>query len=173
MHRRRFPPTITLVVILACAALAATAAATISGSAGHGQLSIANVAQSSTTAKSTPGWTSLPFAKVSVTVPPGGATINVRFTAQSKCGGSSPASVCSVKIGANGNQWAPKIAIKPFAFDSVANTAGGGGGKESHSVERSLTLPAGTYNVHIGLNVTPNTSFSVAYWHLAVETSAP
>lgn len=172
MHPSHSRWPIAAAAILACACFAATAAALVSTSGATTQLSIMNVSNDGATRKTTPGWSGLPGATRTVTVPAGGAVINARLAAQSRCGGPA-AAVCSVRIKANGLEWAPQITSPPFAFDSVAASAGGGGGNESHLIERSLTLPPGTYKVHVALNVTPGAQFAVSYWHFAVETSAP
>jgi hypothetical protein len=173
MHRsrssnRRRPPAVVAAVILVCGCFAATAAATFSSSAGSNQLSIMNVGSTGSTAMNTPGWIPVVGATRTVHVPSGGAVINARFTAESNCTGLAGSS-CLAKIKATALQLNPKIASPPFVFDSRAGAAHRG----SLGIERSITLAAGTYAVNVRMNVSPNASFSVKNWHLAVEMSAP
>jgi hypothetical protein len=171
MHRsrnRRRPPAVAAAAIIACACFAATAAALVSTSGGSSQLSIMHVGSTGGTAMNTPGWIPVVGATRTVHVPSGGAVINARFTAESNCTGLAGSS-CLAKIKATALQLNPKIANPPFVFDSRAGPAH----KGSLGIERSITLPAGTYAVNVRINVSPDASFSVKNWHLAVEMSAP
>ncbi len=170
--------TIAAAAILVCVLFAATAAAVVTKSQGKAQLGMLNRGGDTATTKSTTGWTALPGATGSVTVP-AGAVINARFTAQSLCqsaGTSTLAGICSVRIRAGGIELKPLVPTAmtsaAFAFDS--HGPGGKGGNESHAVERSIKVPAtGTYTVGVEVNVSAATAFILNYWHLAVETSAP
>lgn len=170
--------TIAVAAILACAVFAATAAAVITKSQGTAQLGMLNRGGDVATTKPTTGWALLPSATGSVTVPKD-AVINARFTAQSLCrsiGSSTFAGICSVRIRTNGIELKPSVPAAmtstAFAFDS--HGPGGKGGNESHAVERSIKVPAaGTYTVSVEVNVSAATAFTLNYWHLAVETSAP
>lgn len=169
---RRSAAGLTVATLVACAGFAATAAAVFTTSGGTTQLSMSNVGQDVATTKQTAGWSPLPGATTTVTVP-NGAVLNARFTAQSLCthAGGTISGRCSVRITANG------VALKPsgaaFAFDSIGSGVNSIGGSESHAIERSTTLAAGTYTIQVSLLTTAQTKFVVSYWHLAAEASAP
>jgi hypothetical protein len=118
-------------------------------------------------------------ANVVVAVP-GGASrlITARFAGESRCFGpaAAPQAYCSLQIIATNTASGVSTPFNPasgidFAFDS--NPAGAAEDLwESHAMERSLRLPAGSYRIRVLRAVTnAQTIFRLDDWHFAVETN--
>jgi hypothetical protein len=97
-----------------------------------------------------------------------------RFSAAGSCfGGGGPCAV-SIKVLNNNNGDAEIAELLPTSapFDSS-----GTDGEESHTIERSLTLPAGDYDFQVRLravNFAADTmTFQIAGWHFTVERVVP
>jgi hypothetical protein len=125
---------------------------------------------SATTTSSTT-YVNVPGASRRITVPGGQhALILARFSAESECSTGPPGSTCSVRILIGGSEGKPASGLD-FAFDSVG-TGPTDDASESHSMDRSRVLGAGTWAVRVQYAVsTAATTFRLDDWSLTVERS--
>jgi hypothetical protein len=169
---------LALTAVLTSGALGATALAVGTGDTGRGEVRIDVRRETAPTTTMLTSYQPLPGARVLVQVPPGQSRlVTARFTAESSC--SSPAAnewrFCAVRIVAEGpvtglTELEPRAAsIADFAFDTDEPRSNHDGW-ESHAIERSIRLNAGSYQVYVQRAVTSSaTAFSLDDWHFAVE----
>jgi hypothetical protein len=127
-----------------------------------------------------PAYTNVPGAAASVTVPAGTSRIvNVRFTAESACGGTSGwCTVRAVLVYPTGAvlELFPVVGTD-FAFDTAdtADPAGWEDTWESHAIDRSSPyLAAGTYRVYVQARTVGGAAYiRLDDWHLTVGLVRP
>jgi hypothetical protein len=120
----------------------------------------------------------IPGASVQVFVPSGTSRlIMARYSAESVCSGGSSDAFCSVKIVARNSTTGADTELKPandggFAFDSTDVGRETSASWESHSVDRSDRLGAGSYTIRaqrasISKGAAP--TFRLDDWSFTVE----
>jgi hypothetical protein len=163
--------TLAVTAIVACGALATTAAAVLTASSGGTQITMDNAGE--TAAAPAPGmaWANLPGSDINVN---GDSVINARFTAESTCNGEG-AGACVVRIiavNAAGVTPLDPASGNDFAFDTDVPGGVDFDLAEGHAMERSRRLADGPYVIRVQYAVTnPATAFRLDDWHFAVETS--
>jgi hypothetical protein len=167
--KRRPLASLALAAVLVGAGAAATAIAFPTGGVGGTITGVQVVRETARNATSSESWVSLPGAQTSITVPSGQrALIMARFSGESECSNTSGnPGACNVRILIGGVEGAPGSG-DDFAFDT--NDYPGFDTRESHSMDRSRSVGAGTYAVQVQYKVTaPAESFTLDDWSLAVE----
>lgn len=172
-HSHRRTILTAVIAILAAGAFASTAAALLSSSSGTSQARMDNRASTDAVWTTSTTWQGLGPSWVSVTVPKGQSRLfNARFTAESQCY-NNPGSVCAARIvavGSGGTVELSPASGMDFAFDAPGVVHDESG--ESHAMERSIRLKAGSYRIGVQYAVSnPTTKFFLDDWHFAVETS--
>jgi hypothetical protein len=182
MSIRRTPTTIAAGAVLALAALAAVTYAAPSPSQGTSQTQMINRTENAPSTTSSVNWFPMPGglfpnggASVTVTVPTNTRRlINARFTASTRCFGPD-AGECRVRIAqytAGGVFVAELHPQGGAAFDYDVTGATDVDQRESHAIERSIILTAGTWEIRAQRQVQlATTSFELDDWHFAVEVS--
>ena len=112
------------------------------------------------------------FAASSTVVVPGGTSrlITARFTSESQCTGNA-GSWCSIRILIRNNSTGALQELFPrsgidFAFDSVGTDLW-----ESHSVERTIRVGAGSYTVLLQRAVVGTANLRVDDWTFTVDVN--
>jgi hypothetical protein len=101
---------------------------------------------------SSPSFVNIPNTQVEVVVPTGTTRlVMARFSAESVCWGSA-GGWCSIRIVAQNNATGAITELQPasgddFAFDSPNQNTETNASWESHSMDRSIRLGAGTYTI--------------------------
>ncbi len=118
----------------------------------------------------------IPGASVGVFVPSGTSKlIMARYSAESACSGGT--GYCSVRIVARNSTTGELTELQPgsgldFAFDSTDGGRETSASWESHSMDRSNRLGAGSYTIRAQRAVTSSaTTFRLDDWSLTVEQS--
>ncbi len=140
-----------------------------------GGSSYQTIIQNSTDAASTTStaFTTLPGTFTFVSVPSSTTRLIVaRFTAESYCSGGSAGNWCTARIVVYNRSTGAITELFPqsstdFAFDAVGTA---NDYWESHAIERSIRLGAGTYYVYVQWRTTStSTSFRLDDWHFAID----
>jgi hypothetical protein len=161
--------TLTLAIAVA-AAFAVTAVPTFAAVTlrGNGVAKITVVTETNAQSTSSTSFINLPGAAASITVPSlATQLVNVRFSAESYCFGSSAGvgNWCSVRILVDGIEMLPNSG-GDFAFDArgVADDFW-----EGHAMERTILLRGGTHSITVQWAVTSSAvTFRLDDWTLAV-----
>jgi hypothetical protein len=134
------------------------------------------VRETAVSTTSSTSFADIPGTFQGITVPTGGRLIMVRFSAESSCSGGAGTVWCSIRIMAQNTATGAITEMQPasgsdFAFDSRDQSVSW----ESHSMDRSLRLPAGSYIIRPQMAVvSPNpapgqTFFSIDDYSLTIE----
>jgi len=167
-------------VAVLCAASAAVASVLSASSASGGQITFVNVTRqdlAATTSSTT--YVKVPGSGTRVTVTDGSDLILARFSAESACYHATPSTIgnwCSVRLvlydqatGLPVAELFPQSGVD-FAFDSTDAGTEGSASWESHSMDRSIRVGNGAYNVKVEWAVTSsNVVFRLDDWSLTVE----
>jgi hypothetical protein len=156
-------------LVTAGIAIAVVPGRTIAGGGPITAVKIARGANATTT--SSTAYVNVPGASRRITVASGQrALILARFSAESECSGGPPGSWCSVRIMIGNAEGKPAAGLD-FAFDSVG-VGPTDDSRESHSMDRSRVLGAGTWTIRVQYAVNNTaTNFQVDDWSLTVERS--
>jgi hypothetical protein len=137
---------------------------------------IARESSSSTFSSTSTAFVDIPGASVSVFVSSGTTRlIMARYSAESACSGGT--GYCSVRIVARNSTTGELTELQPgsgldFAFDSTDGGRETSASWESHSMDRSFRLGAGSYTIRAQRAVTSSaTTFRLDDWSLTVEQS--
>jgi hypothetical protein len=139
---------------------------------------VAIARETSATTSSSTSFVDIPGAAVSVFVPSGSSKlIMARYSAESACSGGTGSQYCSVRIVARNSATGAITELQPasgldFAFDSTDAGRETASSWESHSMDRSNRLGAGSYTIRAQRAVTSSaTAFRLDDWSLTVEQS--
>jgi hypothetical protein len=172
---------IAIGALIAAIAIAGTASAVLSSSAGGQQLRVDKRANTQPSTTSSTTFVDLPGANALVGVPANQSRLyDVPFFAESRCAGPGGGGWCSVRIIATNTATGASVELNPqsgidYAFDS--DMAGATDDLyEGHGMERSIRLPGGAngaqYRIRVQYAVTNATiGFRLDDWHLAVITN--
>jgi len=122
----------------------------------------------------------VPGAVAPASVPAGASRLlRASFSAESACyGGGTGANWCSIRILVRNVATGGTLEMQPasgldFAFDSTNNGREGPNSWEGHTVDRSLRVGGGTYQILVQEAVTSTTTiFRLDDWTLTVESNA-
>jgi hypothetical protein len=167
----------SMAVAVILASGAAFAVATLASGGPIDQVRI--VRQDTATTTSSTSFADIPNTQVGISVPAGTTRlIMARFSAESTCVGGSgfpPLHTCSIRIVAVTAGSGALTELQPasgrdFAFDSTDANTESIGSWESHSMDRSLRLDAGSYRVMPQAAVSNSaTSFTLDDYSFTVE----
>jgi hypothetical protein len=164
----------SMAVVLVLASGAAFAVLTFASGGFIERVVIARETSASTTTSTS--FVAVPGASVGVFVPSGTTRlIMARYSAESACSGGT--GYCSVRIVARNNSTGAITELQPavgidFAFDSTDAGRETGSSWESHSMDRSQRLGAGSYTISAQRAVTSSaTTLRLDDWSLTVEQS--
>jgi hypothetical protein len=169
LFKRRPLAVLAVACVLVGIGAAATAIAFPTGGSGGTITGVQVVRETAANATTSESWVPLPGAQTSITVPSGQrALIMARFSGESDCENTSgDPGRCNVRILIGGVEGAPGSG-DDFAFDS--NDYPGFDTRESHSMDRSRSVNAGTYTIQVQYKVTPPAeTFTLDDWSLTVE----
>src|SRR5439155_15338671 len=116
----------------------------------------------------------LPGAAITVVVPTGQTALLVaRYSGESACYGGTGAQWCTVRILVNGVEMDPVVGTD-FAFDGTDNSTESFASWESHAMERTKKVGAGTYRLLVQWRTTSSTtSFRLDDSAFTVERAQP
>ena len=161
-------------VMLVLASGTAFAALTVAHGGSIDRVIIARETTDSTT--NSTSFVPVPGASAEVLINPGASRlIMARYSAESACSG--PRGYCSIRIVARNNATGAITQLEPavgkdMAFDSTDGGEESPASWESHSMDRSLRLGAGSYTIRAQRAVTSSaTTFRLDDWSLTVEQS--
>jgi hypothetical protein len=165
-----------ILVALGVAVIAAGSLAAIAGALGGastsagGAVTAVKVVRSSQDATTSSVWGDLPGASTSIGVPKGThAIILVRFSAASHCASASSIGFCRVRILIDGHEASPSTAAGGHPYVAIFDTTNSSN-TESHSIERSRFVGAGTHTVRAQFDVVLiNSTFTLHGWNMTVE----
>jgi hypothetical protein len=162
----------SMAVVLVLASGAAFAVLSLTSGGSIERVAVAR--ETTATTSSSTSFVDIPGASVAVFVPSGTSRLFLaRYSAESACSGGT--GYCSVRIVARNSSTGAITELQPasgsdFAFDSTDAGRETASSWESHSMDRSNRLGAGSYTIRAQRAVTSaSTTFRLDDWSLTVE----